>query len=112
MAISKEQMAGFIKHEEEVAADWHKAYTKAVEDDNADAIALLLRTAPKIKRVRDAAVRIKKNVDVYAQAERQLAIKPALTGDLDADLALASARGSAFRRMSGMHRFIEAVENL
>lgn len=112
MAITKEVMDGIIAHEEEVKKEWAKAYKEAVDADNGEAIQMLLKSAPKVKRASDSAVRIKKGLSTYLQADEQ-ANKPfKTTGDMDMDLNYAAARATVARKANAMHKFILTVENL
>lgn len=112
MAINKETLEGVIAHEEEIKRDWAKAYAKAVEEDNGEAIFSLLKAAPKVKRASDSAVRIKKRVADYVQAERVLATKAVATGNADEDLEYAAARAGMARKANSVRKFILSVENL
>lgn len=112
MAITKEIMDGIIAHEEEVKREWATAYAQAVKDDNGEMIALLLKTAPKVKRASDSAVRIKKSLNSYLQADDQASRKFEATGDVDKDLSYAAARATVARKANAMHKFILTVENL
>ncbi len=112
MPISKESLDGIIAHEEEVKKAWAKAYKEAVDTDNGEAIFALLKTAPKMKRASDTAVRIKKSMDTYVQADRQASQPFKATGEMDVDLAYAAARSSAARKANSVHKFILSIENL
>lgn len=112
MAITKEVLDGIIKHEEEVKGEWAKAYKKAVDEDNGEAIFILLKSAPKVKRASDVAVRIKKNMEGYVMADRQSSEPFKATGDVETDLSYATARSSVARKASSVRKFILSVENL
>lgn len=110
--MDKTQIEGIAKHADEVTKDWHKAYQKAVADDNADAIAMLLKVAPKLKRVHTMTYRIIEKADEYAQADKILAVKVEATGDMEQDLTLAAFRASSMRKVNSLHRFAQEVEKL
>lgn len=112
MAITQEMLDGIIKHEEEVKRDWAKAYNQAVKDDNGEAISLLLKSAPKVKRASDTAVRIKDKMSEYVQADKVASTKCVTTGDMDQDLTYAAARARLLRKANAVTRFIYSVENL
>lgn len=112
MAITKEVIDGIIAHEEEVKREWAKAYNQAVKDDNGEMIQMLLKSAPKVKRASDGAIRIKKGLNTYIQADEQASRKFETTGDVEKDLAYAAARATVARKANAMHKFILTVENL
>ena len=112
MPIDKEMLDGIIAHEEEIKREWAKAYKQAVDDDNGEAITLLLKSAPKVKRASDTAIRIKKKVATYVQADKVASSKMVATGDADNDLAYAASRAGMARKANSVHKFILTVENL
>lgn len=112
MALTKEQLTGIMAHSDEVKRDWARAYKAAVDEDNGEAIALLLKTAPRIKRASDAVIRIKRHVEDYVTADIQANQKFVATGDVDTDLAYASSRATMARKANSVHEFIQTVENL
>ena len=112
MAITKEVLDGIIAHEEEVKREWAKAYNQAVKEDNGDAISMLLKSAPKVKRASDSAVRIKKSLATYIQADDQSNRPFEATGDADKDLNYAASRATVARKANAMRKFILTVENL
>lgn len=112
MAITKEVLDGIIAHEEEVKREWAKAYKEAVDADNGEAIFMLLKSAPRVKRASDSAIRIKKGANSYLQADEQASKKFEATGDADKDLSYMAARATVARKANAMHKFILTVENL
>lgn len=112
MAISKETLDLIIQHEEQVKREWAEAYKKAVDANNQEMIFMLLKSAPKVKRASDTAVRIKKNLESYLIADRQSQEKYVATGNMDHDLAYGAARASTARKANSVHKFIISVENL
>lgn len=111
-----EQVHGIVATVLDTAQDWNAAYKKAVDDDNAEAMAALIAMAPKLKRTYTKAAKINSKEAEFAQsleqASAKLMEKPRVHESIAENLAEVASKSSSQRRLNGWVKFVKEVETM